>query len=224
MKVKAFTINPFGENCFVVWKEGADSCLIVDPGMSNDAEWGRVNTFLQQENLQPERVLITHGHSDHVMGTGYVKRDYPQVVICGSVEEQNHLPSMHLQNVAFGVDADIHWLPIEQDVKEGDEFSYPSVTKDGEAASRIEVIDCPGHSHHGLCYYFPDEKIIFTGDVLFYCSIGRSDFGPVMGCDGRLLVEGIVKKLLTLPADVKVFPGHGPGTSIGNEATYNPYF
>lgn len=220
MKVQSFTCNPFQELCYVLWDESTRRCIIVDPGMCSDWEWQRVHRFLEDKALTPDRVLLTHCHSDHVMGTGYVKHAYPTVPICGAVDDQNHLPDIQSQNGLFGVDVEIHWTPITQNLLEGDTFLFPSETGEEQVA---RVIDCPGHSHHGLCYYFPADKILMSGDVLFCCSVGRSDFGPAMGGNGRLLVEGIVSKLLTLPADVTVYPGHGPMTNIGYESTYNPY-
>lgn len=222
MNVKAFCCNPFQENCYVVWSDDCTKCIVIDPGLCCDEEWSRLQGFLVGHGLVPERILLTHCHSDHVMGTGYLTGNYPGLPICGSMEDQNHLPPVELQNRYFGVEAEVHWSPISKDLKEGDTFSFPEESNNAKSHP-VQVLDCPGHSHHGLCYFFPDDKLLFTGDVLFYCSLGRSDFGPAMGCNGRLLLEGITQKLLTLPSDVKVYPGHGPATSIGNEATYNPY-
>jgi len=225
MQVKTFQVNPFGENCYVVYPAEEAACLVIDPGISNENEWSRIQAFLTQHRLTPERIMLTHCHSDHVMGTGYLTKAYPGLPVCGSMEDQNHLPSVQQQNSVFGVQADIHWSPITHDLHEGDTLRFPSLPSPSgaESPSIIQVLDCPGHSHHGLCYYLPESKLLFTGDVLFYGSVGRSDFGPSMGCDGRLLLEGIAQKLLTLPADVKVLPGHGMPTTIGQESQYNPY-
>ncbi len=223
MKVETFQFNPFQEQCYLIWDETSKRCLIVDPGMSCDWEWERLHRCILSNNLTPEAVLLTHNHSDHVMGTGYLTKEYRGLPVYGSMEDQNHLPSIDMQNRFFGVDAEIHYAPITQNLIEGDTLLFPSEAKEGWTQHRIEVLDCPGHSHHGLCYYFPEDKMMFSGDVLFYCSIGRSDFGPAMGGNGPLLVKNIVQKLLTLPPVTKVYPGHGPMTTIETEATYNPY-
>lgn len=223
INISTFVCNPFQEQCYVLWQDDSSSCLVVDPGCCNDFEWDLIHQHLQQHGLVPEAVLVTHSHCDHVMGTGYVRRDYPNVVIYGSEEDQNHLPPVYLQNRMFGVETDIHHDPITHNLSEGDELLWPIEPAPMQAQHRIRVIDCPGHSHHGLCYYFPDDQLLLSGDVLFCHSVGRADFGSAMGCNQQLLLEGIAQKLFTLPADVVVYPGHGPKTTIGEENLCNPY-
>lgn len=223
IQVKFFPCNPFGELCYVAWDDESCHCVIVDPGMCSDAEWLKVHHFLADHQLEPDYILITHSHTDHVMGTGYVKREYPDVPICGSVEDQNHLPPVAEQNQMFGVDVLTHHVPINRDLMEDDTLLLPALAQAGMKQHRIRVIDCPGHSHHGLCYYFEDDAVLFSGDVLFAGSVGRSDFGMAMGGNGRLLLEGIAQKLFALPAEVKVYPGHGMYTTIGYERETNPY-
>lgn len=219
IKVKFFACNPFGELCYVAWDDATLHAVVVDPGMASDREWQAFQRFVDEQRLTIDLVLITHSHTDHVMGTGYLKRQYPTVEICGSVEDQNHLPPLELQNRMFGVDVVVHYAPITRNLIEGDQLTFGPVGSE----HRIRVIDCPGHSHHGLCYYMEDDAVLFSGDVLFAGSVGRSDFGPSMGGNGRLLAEGIVQKLFSLPAEVKVYPGHGMHTTIGYEMQTNPY-
>jgi glyoxylase-like metal-dependent hydrolase (beta-lactamase superfamily II) len=191
--------------------------------MCTEWEWGRVHHFLQFNQLTPDAVLITHNHSDHVLGTGYLTKAYPGLPVYGSMEDQNHLPPIQIQNRFFGIDAEVQYSPITNNLIEGDTLFFPFEAADDVKKHPIKVIDCPGHSHHGLCYYFPDDNMLFSGDVLFYCSIGRTDFGQAMGGNGPLLVKSIEEKLLSLPAPTKVYPGHGPMTTIETEANYNPY-
>lgn len=220
LKIKFFPCNPFQELSYLVWDEDSLHCLIIDPGMCNAAEWNRMNDFIVATGLKPQMVLVTHSHTDHVMGAGYIKKTYPEVEIWGSKEDQNHLPSLPLQNQYFGVDLEVKYAPIDNDLYEGDCLSLKG--KDN-TEHKIKVIDCPGHSHHGLCYYFEDDSVLFSGDVLFYGSVGRSDWGSELGGNGRLLAEGILTKLFVLPKEVKVYPGHGLHTTIGHEMDYNPF-
>lgn len=214
LKVEVFQCNPLQMNCHLVWDDVSREAWVIDPGFATEWEWGRVAARLSAESLTLKAVLLTHSHADHCMGSGFPVRAC-QAEIFGSKEDQDHLPSVAIQAEVFGLGNELHWLPVQNNLQEGDTLQL------GE--HRMEVIDCPGHSHHGLCFYFPDDKLLFSGDVLFYCSVGRSDFGRAMGGDGPQLINGILTKLLTLPADVIVYPGHGPQTTIGTEATYNPY-
>lgn len=214
LKIEIFQCNPLQMNCHLMWDDVSREALVIDPGFATEWEWGRVAARLAAESLTLKAVLLTHNHADHCMGSGFPARAC-QAEIYGSKDDQDHMPSVAIQADAFGLGNELHWLPIQNNLQEGDTLQL------GE--HRIQVIDCPGHSHHGLCFYFPDDKIIFSGDVLFYCSVGRSDFGRAMGGNGPQLISGILTKLLTLPADVIVYPGHGPQTTIGTEATYNPY-
>lgn len=215
MKLKTFVFNPFQENTYLLYDETSHEAIVIDPGMSNEREWLVFNSFVQDEHLNVGRVLLTHCHVDHIIGTGLM-HDRLSAVICGPVGDEAGLPSPTDQSRMFGLPLGLATAPIEVNVNEGDVLMLGS--------SRIEVFDVPGHSHHGLCYYLPAEKLLFSGDVLFYCSVGRSDFGPSMGGNHQRLIEGILTKLMALPADVGVYPGHGPMTSIAREQNYNPYF
>lgn len=214
MKVAQFRCNEFAENCYVAYDEETKDAFIVDPGMKYEQEWNAVRNFVESNGLKVQHLLVTHYHIDHILGTQRCVDEYG-VKVTGSLEESLALPEPRLQAIMFGLEYDCNIAIVKNDVKEGDVLCCGS--------HKIEVKDCPGHSFHGLCYYLPEDKIVFTGDVLFFCSIGRSDFGPEMGGDGNKLVEGIKTKLLTMPDDVTVFPGHGPKTNIGQEKRCNAF-
>ena len=215
MIIKSFVNNPFQENSYILADPESRQCVLIDPGMSTDREWASVKTYLEEEQLTPVEVWLTHTHVDHMMGTGYLVEQYG-ITIAGPVEDFELLPSAVMQSQLFGIPLHKEVAPVVRNIKEGD------VLKVGRYS--VHVYDIPGHSFHGLCYYVSEEKILFSGDVLFFCSIGRSDFGPRMGGNGELLIEGIRTKLMSLPPETKVYAGHGPMTTIQNEITCNPYF
>lgn len=214
LKVEQFRCNEFAENSYVVYDEESLDAFIVDPGMKYENEWNTVNDYIQQKGLNIHYVLLTHYHIDHILGTGMCCKQY-NVPICGSIEDQLGLPTPQMQAQMFGLGYDFPIAAINKDLKQGDELECGGIN--------IKVIDCPGHSHHGLCYYLPEDNVLFSGDVLFFCSIGRSDFGASMGGDGLKLVTSIKNNLFVLSEETTVYPGHGPKTSIANEKKYNPY-
>lgn len=215
MIVKSFVNNAFQETTYLLIDQDTRQCVVIDPGMSNDREWAVVQSFLDAERLTPSEVWLTHAHVDHMMGTGYLSERYG-LTIAGPIGDFEQLPTALMQSQLFGISLSKDVAPLTRNIVEGDHLKVGNL--------EVEVLDVPGHSFHGLCYYVPNEKVLFSGDVLFYCSVGRSDFGPRMGGNGELLIEGIRSKLMSLPPDIQVYPGHGPSTTIQNEITYNPYF
>ncbi len=214
MNIKVFVNNPFQENTYVVSDPSSKECVVIDPGMSNEWEWSKVNAYIAEQQLSIKAVWLTHCHVDHEIGTGYLTKEY-EVPVAGPLDDFVQLPSAQMQAQLFGVPFDQEVSPITRNINEGELLQL--------GANEVVVYDVPGHSHHGLCYYFKDEGVLFTGDVLFYGSVGRSDFGPAMGGNHELLIEGIRSKLMSLPPDTQVYPGHGPVTSISFEITRNPY-
>lgn len=215
MILKCFVNNPFQENSYLLIDQETRQCVLIDPGMNSEREWSVVKGYIESEDLQPQEVWLTHCHVDHMMGTGYLAEHYG-LKVAGPIADYEQLPEAQLQGQLFGVPVCKEVAPVVRNIKEGDKLHL--------GQTEIQVLDVPGHSFHGLCYYIPTAKILLTGDVLFFCSVGRSDFGARMGSDGQLLVEGIRSKLMSLPPDTVVYPGHGPQTSIQNEIEHNPYF
>lgn len=215
IQVTTFVCNAFGENTYVVGDTDARQCAIIDPGCSHAAEWAAVRDYVAGRQWEVRYILLTHSHIDHFMGSGYCTREYG-IGVSGSLDDQLRLPDPVVQARLFGIALTTEPAPIVHALSEGDRLTLGTHT--------IEVIDVPGHSPHGLCYYVADSGMLFSGDVLFCESVGRADFGDAFGCNGRALIEGIVGKLMVLPPDVVVWPGHGPQTTIGHESRSNPYF
>lgn len=214
MEVRTFTCNPFWENTYVCYDPDSREAALIDPGCADESEWAPVAAFIKGEGLSVRHILLTHCHVDHTLGTAFATRAYG-IGISGSLDDMLRLPDADVQARLFGIALAARPAAVVTDLHDGDVLSVGDHT--------VTILDIPGHSPHGLVYYLPDDGIAFTGDVLFEGSIGRSDFGPAFGCDGRALVEGIRTKLLVLPPATVVYPGHGGTTTIAAEISGNPF-
>lgn len=205
MKIKNFTLGMMGTNCYVVQNEESKGCLIVDPGAKSEA----LSAYIRENGLSPEAILLTHGHFDHIMGIDSLRREYP-VSVYADRKEQYVLadPNLNL-SAAYGG---------------GYSFGDAVYVEDGQILSlaglEIRVIETPGHTAGGCCYYIASEGVLFSGDTLFHSSVGRTDFPT--GSMGTL-IRSIKEKLLVLPGDTMVYPGHMEQTTIAYEAENNPF-
>jgi hydroxyacylglutathione hydrolase len=200
--------EPFAENTYIVWREGSGEALVIDPGLDPES----ILEFLSEHGLTIVAVLNTHGHADHIAGNAAMKEAFPSAPLLIGVGDAPML-SDPVANLSAPFGMPLTSPPADRTVTEGETVEFAGI--------RFEVLDIPGHSPgHVVFVYRAEPPIVFGGDVLFQGSIGRYDFP---GGDGRLLVDGIRKKLLTLDAATVVYPGHGPKTTVGVEKEMNPY-
>jgi len=180
---------------------------IIDPAMG----MGDVARFIRSRRIELRRVLLTHGHGDHIAGIGELKRDWPGLKVFCPRAEAGMLtdPQANLSG-AFGLD-----------ITAGapDELVEPGQTLQAGGLELL-VLDTPGHTPGSVSYYCPAARAVFTGDALFAGSVGRSD---LPGGDHTRLIESIRRSLLSLPDETVVLPGHGPSTTIGHERRTNPF-
>ncbi len=209
MDIKQFTVNFFGENCYLLYDETKEAVLI-DCGCMNRQEFSQVEAFITQQALVLKHHLCTHYHVDHLMGAAFVYQQYgllPEVC----QEDTDTLPSVSQQAVMFGL-PNIQETAIGTYLNEGDVIGF--------GHTKLEVIAVPGHSPGSVAFYQKERGCIFVGDALFAGSIGRTD---LWGGDAHELIRSIHQALFTLPDSTVVYPGHGPETTIAYEKSNNPY-
>lgn len=211
MDVSRFELNPFGENTYILWRKTAKKAIVVDPGMMRDDERDMIVDFLHRHELTLQAVILTHIHIDHVTGAKWLADKYGVKILANKGDELL-ASSLPLQAQLFGLKIDVPSFNIDQALKDGDELMLGD--------EKIVVIATPGHSPGGICLYMPDSATVISGDTLFEGSIGRTD---LPGGNFDRLISSIKTKLLTLPDDTVVAPGHGYTTTIGAEKQNNPF-
>ncbi len=202
MGIEVFGIGPLETNCYVVYQ--GEHAIVVDPG----GDPRPVLKFLQAQNLQLAAICLTHLHFDHLYGVA-------------DLHASTKAPIYTPKEDAFLLDTESG---------QGGMWGFPTVKEFTSApltagehtmgGMRFIALHTPGHTPGSVSLYFPELKLVCTGDVLFYRAVGRSD---LPGGDHQTLIESIKKDLFTLPPETIVYPGHGPETSIGDEIANNPF-
>jgi glyoxylase-like metal-dependent hydrolase (beta-lactamase superfamily II) len=208
LKIHTIVSLPFEENTYIVWLPDRRDAVVIDPGLEPEA----ILDFLKEQKLSVGAILNTHGHADHIGGNRAIKEAFPEAPIIIGANEVHMLGDAEANMSApFGLP--ITSPPADDTVREGDTLEVVGIS--------LEVFDVPGHSPGHVVFLYRDHPcVLFGGDVLFRGSVGRTDFP---GCDGKLFLEGIRTKILTLPEDTKVYSGHGPVTTVGREKMTNPF-
>ncbi len=206
IKILTIPVTAFEQNCNLIWCEATRHAAITDPGGDID----QIISQIRENDLIPERILLTHGHIDHA-GAAYDLATQLDIPIEGPHKgDQFWIDEMPLHGRSFGVPGKSftpdRWLG------DGDTVSFGEVT--------MEVYHCPGHTPGHVVFYQPDAKVAIVGDVLFKGSIGRTDF-PKGDLD--TLLQSITGKLWPLGDDVTFIPGHGPISTFGDERRNNPF-
>lgn len=201
------TLGDLATNCYTVVNTVTREAVIIDPAANSDFLIGMIKN--QQYKLV--KILLTHGHFDHVMAVTGLKEAYPDVPIVIGKNDEDILrtPAANL-SLMF---AEPVSLKADELLSDGEELSLLGTT--------VKCIEVPGHTKGGMCYYFEENGMLFDGDTLFAGSIGRSDFPTG---DGEALLTNIREKLFTLPDETVVYPGHNTRTTIKREKDTNMYF
>jgi len=209
--IKRFTCNMLAENCYVVSDESHEA-VIIDCGVMYDDEGTAITQYIRKNSLKPVHLLCTHGHFDHCMGNGLIYREFglkPEV----HLEDKFLMEKMAQQTSdILGVALPMQVPPVGRYLTDSDTITFGSHT--------LRILHTPGHTPGGVTYYCKEENSAFSGDTLFRMSIGRTDFERG---SYEQIVNSLQHVLGTLPPDTKVYPGHGPETTIADEIRYNPY-
>lgn len=209
-EVVKLTFNPFQENTYLVHDDTGE-CLIIDPGCWNAEEQRELVRAVEERGLRPVRLLNTHCHLDHVFGNKFVASRW------GLSLEIHRLELPVLQAVPQV--ATLYGLPpVEESpapahfLEEGETVAFGNTT--------LEILFTPGHSPGSVCFYDRSAGKLIAGDVLFQRSIGRTD---LPGGDHSTLIGSILSRVMPLPDETVVYPGHGPNTTVGEERAENPF-
>lgn len=210
MEVKSFVVNPIGENCYIFHE--ANEGAIIDCGAFELKDWLPIQRYLEDQNIHLKYALQTHMHFDHVFGLHFLMEEYGLSPLCHIADQQtyNHVPSM--AQAFLGFKANVELPKVAEYLRDGQILSLGNKS--------IEIIHTPGHTPGGLCFYIQEEGILFSGDTLFQCSIGRTDFP---GGSMSMEISSIRERLFCLPDNTIVYPGHGGHTTIGYEKEHNMY-
>lgn len=213
LEIKRFEFNPFGENTYIIWDSDTLEAAIIDPGMSSDAEDMVVDNFIAGKQLKLKATLLTHIHIDHTFGVDHIKNVYHAPVMAHAADEPLAQRRQEQARI-FHLPISLEPLVIDRFISEGDVLTL------GDNVV-VTALHAPGHSPGSLLYYIKSADVLFSGDVLFRGSIGRTDLA---GGSYPQLIASIHGKLLSLPYSTKVYPGHGDATTIADEVRKNPYF
>ena len=212
LRLDALTVGSMQAGCYIVCDKATDELMIVDPGGSPDI----IVESVRMTAGDPRYIVNTHGHADHIEANGRLKELYPEADLCIHEKDAPMLEAPK-KNLSLFFGGRITSPPADRLLKEGDELRL------GEQS--FTVIHLPGHTPGGIALYWPGTGnvagMVFSGDALFAGGIGRSD---LPGGDHDTLVQNIREKLLTLPDDTVVLPGHGLHTTIREERETNPFF
>ncbi len=212
MEIKRFVFNPVGVNCYVVSDSESREGAVIDCGAFSPDEFSQMEQYIDDKGITLRHALQTHMHFDHVFGLDLLCDRYGIKPECHPAEVSIYHGNPQLAMQLCGVSLPLPKVEVGNFLSDGQTISIGSLT--------LTVVHTPGHTPGGLCFHFPAEGVLFSGDTLFRGSIGRTD--TPQG-SWRTELESVRTRLLTLPPDTTVHPGHGPSTTIQWEMTNNPY-
>lgn len=212
LKTACFEFNLFGVNTYVVWDPETLDAAIIDPGMHTPEEERTLANFIASNALRPIHLINTHLHIDHTLGDDFVAASYGLGL--EAAVDDDFLGRQRMEQAAmFHLNlGELPPLTIARQLSDGDKIAIGS--------SELEVIAVPGHSPGSIALYDATDRFVITGDTLFRGSVGRTD---LPGGSADTLRRAIRARLMSLPADTTILPGHGPASMIATERETNPW-
>ena len=210
MKIKKFEFNMFPVNCYVL-SDDTNDAVIIDAGCFYEEDKRALKSYIDSNGLHVKHLLNTHLHLDHIFGNSFVYKTYG-VKPEANQEDEFWLTHAVSQAMMFGLELTEPIIGLGGYLVDGQTIQFGN--------SSLDAIYVPGHSPGGMAFYSEQSACLFSGDSLFRGSIGRADLA---GGNFDTLIESICSRLLTLPNDTVVYPGHGDPTTIGNEKINNPF-
>ena len=201
LKTKTVIVGALEVNCYIVYDSETKEALIIDPGDEAD----RIIEAVKALGVTPKGILLTHAHVDHIRGVGAISAAFKLPVWIHEADR----PYYESPDNAI-----LPWLPAAENLPKPVDMP-PQLPN-----HPFEIIETPGHTPGGVCFYFKNEKQLFSGDTLFQGSVGRTD---LPGGDYDTLMRSISEQLLPLPDDLRIFPGHQYWSTIGTEKQRNPF-
>lgn len=211
LKIETFVVNMIQENCYIVSDETHET-VIIDCGAFYDNDKERIKAYIEKNELVPVHSIFTHGHFDHIIGSKFLFDTYGIKPEIPAKDTDLYYDCEKQLNDFVGLNINLQLPNINKTIDDKYKIKFGTHT--------LSVINTPGHTPGGVSFYCKEENVLFSGDSLFYCSVGRTD---LPGGDGNVLIEMLKQNILTLPEETTVFPGHGCATSIGFEKENNPY-
>ena len=205
--IEKFVVGPLKENTYILHDQNQE-CIIIDPG---DEEEDKIVNYLKIHNLYPKKILITHAHFDHVGALNTIYQLYkPQIYLYEL--DYDLYQNIDKQLALFGLPT-IILPPLKPFDRYLDQIFFFNQS--------FYIIHTPGHTRGSVCFFYPENQILFTGDTLLYESIGRTD---LPGTQPDQIIPSIKNNLLNLDENIVIYPGHMQSSTIGHEKKYNPFF
>lgn len=206
-KIQVIPVTPLQQNASIIWSTDTNEAALVDPGGDFDV----LTSAVKELQVNVTTIWLTHGHIDHIGAATALKNEYNCPIIGPHKDDEFLLANAQMQGRKYGIDDALNVEP-DRYLEEGDTIELAGIV--------FDVYHCPGHSPGHVIFHQKDSGFAFVGDVLFRGSIGRTD---LPGGDHQQLIQSVVQKLWPLGNDVQFLPGHGPGSTFGQERQDNGF-